>query len=144
MRVSLGSGVDKMRALLIYALRSVKALSHYGVQVMLRLLPLRTLKKGEQLSVALEMNLVRAATHPVRLWMSFTVFGTFMSKMARIFSRLAQMPHWLIMKSRNLPEAKPKAHYVGRASTGPGCRGRRPWANELEGPQNFYIFVHLF
>ncbi|KAB2597148.1 hypothetical protein D8674_000068 [Pyrus ussuriensis x Pyrus communis] len=38
------------------------------------------------LSVALEMNLVKAATLPIRLWMSFEVTGSFMSMIALIFS----------------------------------------------------------
>ncbi|KAB2619948.1 hypothetical protein D8674_039435 [Pyrus ussuriensis x Pyrus communis] len=46
------------------------------------------LKKGAHLSVALKMNLVKAATLPVRLWMSFEVTGSFMSIIALIFSGL--------------------------------------------------------
>ncbi|KAB2597326.1 hypothetical protein D8674_000246 [Pyrus ussuriensis x Pyrus communis] len=40
------------------------------------------------LSVALEMNLVKATTLPVRLWMSFEVTGSFMSMIALNFSGL--------------------------------------------------------
>ncbi|KAB2628783.1 hypothetical protein D8674_033578 [Pyrus ussuriensis x Pyrus communis] len=43
---------------------------------------------GAHLSVALEMNLVKAATLPVRLWMSFEVTSSFMSMIALIFSGL--------------------------------------------------------
>ncbi|KAM2681637.1 hypothetical protein EV2_013277 [Malus domestica] len=58
------------------------------------------------------MNLVKAATLPVRLWMSFEVTGSFMSMIALIFSRLASMPRWLIMQPKNLPEFTPKAHLL--------------------------------
>ncbi|KAB2600452.1 hypothetical protein D8674_010723 [Pyrus ussuriensis x Pyrus communis] len=50
---------------------------------------LKYLSKGlikAHLSVALEMNLVKATTLPVRLWMSFEVTGSFMSMIALIFS----------------------------------------------------------
>ncbi|KAM1758296.1 hypothetical protein ACFX11_007441 [Malus domestica] len=59
------------------------------------------------------MNLVKAATLPVRLWMSFEVTSSFMSKIALIFSGLASMPRWFIMKPKNLPKPTPKAHLLG-------------------------------
>ncbi|KAM2951474.1 hypothetical protein COP2_000969 [Malus domestica] len=65
------------------------------------------------MSVALEMNLVKTATLPVRLWMSFEVTGSVMSRIALIFSGLASMPRWLIMKPQNLPEPTSKAHLLG-------------------------------
>ncbi|CAL2228411.1 unnamed protein product [Prunus armeniaca] len=66
-RTSPDSGLDNKGARLMYALSSPNAWSHSAVQVMLRLLPLSALKNGAQRSVALEINLVRAATRPVRL-----------------------------------------------------------------------------
>ncbi|KAM2614281.1 hypothetical protein TB2_028923 [Malus domestica] len=58
------------------------------------------------------MNLVKAATLPVRLWMPFEVISSFMSRIALIFSGLALMPRWLIMKPKNLPEPTPKTHLL--------------------------------
>ncbi|KAM2706140.1 hypothetical protein EV1_035261 [Malus domestica] len=97
----------------MYSLRFLNALAHSSVHVMYFLFPLSALKKGAHMSVALEMNLVKAATLPVRLWMSFEVIGYFMSRIALIFSGLASMPRWLIMKPKNLPEPTPKAHLLG-------------------------------
>ncbi|KAM2270679.1 hypothetical protein ACFXTI_038104 [Malus domestica] len=59
------------------------------------------------------MNLVKATTLPVRLWMSFEVTGSFMSMITLIFPRLASMPRWVIMKPKNFPEPTPKAYLLG-------------------------------
>jgi hypothetical protein len=59
------------------------------------------------------MNLFRAAMHPVSFCMSFMHVGAFMLVMAEIFSGLASMPRWLMMKPSSLPDGTPKMHLFG-------------------------------
>jgi hypothetical protein len=51
--------------------------------------------------------------HPVSFWTSLMHVGDFMLVMAEIFSGLASMPHWLMMKPSSLPEGTPKTHLFG-------------------------------
>jgi hypothetical protein len=51
--------------------------------------------------------------HPVSFWTSLMHVGAFMLVMAEIFSRLASMPRWLMMKLSSLPEGTPKTHLFG-------------------------------
>ena len=53
----------------------------------------RTLKNGKNLSIALEMNLFKAATFPIKLYTSFIVLGDFISIIAFTLSEFASMPH---------------------------------------------------
>jgi hypothetical protein len=39
--------------------------------------------------------------------------GAFILVMAEIFSGLASMPRWLMMKSSSLPDGTPKTHLFG-------------------------------
>jgi hypothetical protein len=59
------------------------------------------------------MNLFRAAMHPVSFWTSLMDMGAFMLVMVEIFSGLASMPRWLMMKPSSLPEGTPKTHLFG-------------------------------
>jgi hypothetical protein len=59
------------------------------------------------------MNLFRAAMHPVSFCMSLMHVGAFMLVMAEIFSGLASMPQWLMMKRSSLPDDMPKTHLFG-------------------------------
>jgi hypothetical protein len=56
------------------------------------------------------MNLFSAAMHPVSFWTSLMLVGAFILVMAEIFSGLASMPRWLMMKPSSLPEGAPKTH----------------------------------
>jgi hypothetical protein len=56
------------------------------------------------------MNLFRAAMHPVSFCTSFMHVGAFMLVMAEIFSGLASLPRWLMMKPSSLPDGTPKTH----------------------------------
>jgi hypothetical protein len=58
------------------------------------------------------MNLFRAAIHPVSFYTSLQV-GAFILVMAEIFSGLASMPRWLMMKPSSFPEGTPKTHLFG-------------------------------
>jgi hypothetical protein len=55
------------------------------------------------------MNLFKAAMHPVSFWTSLMHVGAFMLVMAEIFSGLALMPCWLMMKPSSLPEGTPSS-----------------------------------
>jgi hypothetical protein len=59
------------------------------------------------------MNLFSAAMHPVSFWTSLMLVGAFMLVMGEIFSGLALMPRWLMMKPTSLPEGTPKTHLFG-------------------------------
>jgi hypothetical protein len=59
------------------------------------------------------MNLFKAAMHPVSFWTSLIHVGAFVLVIAEIFSGLALMPRWLMMKPSSLPEGTPKAHLFG-------------------------------
>jgi hypothetical protein len=51
--------------------------------------------------------------HPVNFWTSLMLVGAFMLVMEEIFSGLASMPCWLMMKPSSLPEGTPKTHLFG-------------------------------
>ena len=93
-----------------YVFKSWKALWHSSVHSNAFF---RTLKNGKHLSVALETNLLRAATRPVRDCTSLIFCGGFISRIALIFSGLASIPLCETMNPRNFPEATPKAHLLG-------------------------------
>jgi hypothetical protein len=59
------------------------------------------------------MNLFRAAIHPVSFCTSLKHVGAFMLVMAEIFSGLASMPRWLMMKPSSLLHGTPKTHLFG-------------------------------
>jgi hypothetical protein len=56
------------------------------------------------------MNLFRAAMHPVSFCTSLMHVGAFILVMAEIFSGLASMSRWLMMKPSSLPDSTPKTH----------------------------------
>jgi hypothetical protein len=60
-----------------------------------------------------EMNLFRVAMHPVNFCTSLMSVGAFMLVMAEIFSGLASMPRWLMIKPSSFPEGTPKTHLLG-------------------------------
>jgi hypothetical protein len=51
--------------------------------------------------------------HPVSFRTSLMDVGAFMLVMVEIFSGLASMPRWLMMKLSTLPEGTPKTHLFG-------------------------------
>jgi hypothetical protein len=59
------------------------------------------------------MNLFRAAMHPVSFCTSLMHVGAFMLVTAEIFSGLASMPRWLMMKPSSFPDGMPKTHLFG-------------------------------
>jgi hypothetical protein len=56
------------------------------------------------------MNLFKAAMHPVSFWTSLMQVGALILVMAEIFSGLASMPWWLMMKVSSFPDGTPKTH----------------------------------
>lgn len=69
--------------LLKYQFSSWKTSSHLLVQTKTYF---RVLKKGKHLSIALEINLLRATILPVSVCLSFMIFREVISSMAYIFS----------------------------------------------------------
>ena len=65
------------------------------------------------MSVALETNLLRAATLPVRDYTSLVVLGEHISRMALTFLGFASIPFCETINPRNFPEETPKAHLDG-------------------------------
>jgi hypothetical protein len=59
------------------------------------------------------MNLFRAAMDPVSFCTSLMHVGAFMLVMVEIFSGLASMPRWLMIKPSSLPDGTPKTHLFG-------------------------------
>jgi hypothetical protein len=59
------------------------------------------------------MNLFRAAMHPVSFCTSLMHVGAFMHVMTEIFSGLASIPWWLMMKPSSFPDGTPKTHLFG-------------------------------
>jgi hypothetical protein len=59
------------------------------------------------------MNLFRAAMHPVSFYKYLMHVGAFMLVMEEIFSGLASMPRWLMVKPSSLPDGTPKTHLFG-------------------------------
>jgi hypothetical protein len=51
--------------------------------------------------------------HLVSFCTSLMKVGDFMLVMAEIFSGLASMPQWLMMKLSSFPEGTPKTHLLG-------------------------------
>ena len=65
------------------------------------------------LSVALETNLFRAVTFPVKLYTSFIVFGDLTSIIAFTLSGFASIPCWDTMNLKNFPKVIEKTHFSG-------------------------------
>ena len=65
------------------------------------------------LSVALETNLFWAATFPIKLYISFIVFGDLTSIIAFTLSGFASIPRWDTMNPKNFPEVTKKTHFLG-------------------------------
>jgi hypothetical protein len=51
--------------------------------------------------------------HPLSFHTSLMQVGAFMLVMVVIFSGLASMPRWLMMKPSSLPKGTPKMHLLG-------------------------------
>jgi hypothetical protein len=56
------------------------------------------------------MNLFKAAMHPVSFCTSLMQVGALILVMAEIFSGLASMSRWLMMKPSSFPDGTPKTH----------------------------------
>jgi hypothetical protein len=59
------------------------------------------------------MNLFKAAMDPVSFCTSLMQVGAFILVMAEIFSGLASMPRWLMMKPSSFPDGTLKTHLFG-------------------------------
>ncbi|KAM0986148.1 hypothetical protein ACFX2I_013273 [Malus domestica] len=95
-----------------YFFGSWKALLHSSSHLS-RCAFLIALKNGLHRSVNNERKQLKAATRPVKLWISFKVVGDFISRIARIFLGCASIPHWVNRYPKNLPEDTPNVHLAG-------------------------------
>jgi hypothetical protein len=77
------------------------------------ILAFMSLKKGSPLSLSREMNLFRAAMHPVSFCTSLTVAGASISVMAVIFIGLASIPQLLTMNPSSFPDGTLKTIWLG-------------------------------
>jgi hypothetical protein len=59
------------------------------------------------------MNLFKAAMHPVSFCTSLRQVGAFILVMEEIFSGLASMPRWLMMKPSSFPDGMLETHFFG-------------------------------
>jgi hypothetical protein len=59
------------------------------------------------------MNLFKVTIHPVSFCTSLMQVGAFILVMAEIFSGLASMSRWLMMKPSSFPGGTPKTHLLG-------------------------------
>jgi hypothetical protein len=64
-------------------------------------------------SPSLDMNLLKAAMHPVSLCTFFCDRSASILMMALIFSGLASIPQWLTMNLSNFPAGTSKTHFSG-------------------------------
>lgn len=77
-----------------------------------RIFPFLITSKNEtHLSIALEMNWLKATTFPFKLWTSLIIFGASISLDAFIFSELASISREFTMKSKNFLDTTPKVHF---------------------------------
>jgi hypothetical protein len=58
-----------------------------------------------------EMNLLKAAIHPVNFWTSWTLSGGFILVIANTFFGLGSIPHQETIYPSNFPEGTPNAHF---------------------------------
>ncbi|KAI5349648.1 hypothetical protein L3X38_002537 [Prunus dulcis] len=70
-------------------------------------------ENGLHLSIDFERNQLRAAALPVRLCISFTMEGDFISRMALIWRGCASIPHCVTKYPRNRPDDTPNVHLLG-------------------------------
>jgi hypothetical protein len=60
-----------------------------------------------------EMNLLRVAMHPIKIWTSLRLSGGFILVIADTFSGLGSIPWWETIYSSNFSEGTPNAHFSG-------------------------------
>jgi hypothetical protein len=57
-----------------------------------------------------EMNLLRAAIHPINFWASWRLSGGFVLVIANTFSELGSLPHRETIHPTNFPEGTLNVH----------------------------------
>jgi hypothetical protein len=106
----MGRKVTRVCGLVRYRMSSSKtscvSLVHWNLSCFLR-----TLKMGYLLTPSLEMNLLRAAMHPINFCISWRISSGFMFVIAYTFSRLGSIPHWETIYLSSFPECTPNVHF---------------------------------
>ncbi|KAM1233265.1 hypothetical protein ACFX2J_002988 [Malus domestica] len=95
-----------------YFFRSWKALTQSSSHLSCYAL-LIALKKGLHQLVDCERKRLSAATHLVKLWISFKIVGDFISRIVWICLGCVLIPHWVTRYPKNLAEDTPNVHLVG-------------------------------
>jgi hypothetical protein len=72
---------------------------------------LRSLKKGIPLMLSREINLLKAAIHPVNFWTSWRLSSSFIFVIADTFSGLGSILQWETIYPSNFPEGTPNVHF---------------------------------
>jgi hypothetical protein len=60
-----------------------------------------------------EMNLIKAAIHPINFWTSWRLLGGFIFVIADTFSGLGSVLRWETIYQSNFSEGTPNAHFSG-------------------------------
>jgi hypothetical protein len=60
-----------------------------------------------------EINLLKAAIHPVNFYTSWRLLGGFILMIADTFSGLGSVPRWETIYLSNFLEGIPNAHFIG-------------------------------
>jgi hypothetical protein len=87
------------------------------------------------------MNMFRAAMHPVSFCTSLMQVGDIMLVMAEIFSGLASMSRWLMMKPSSFPEGTPKTHLLGLSFHWYSHRDAKVSSRSAMGVSEFWVFT---
>jgi hypothetical protein len=74
---------------------------------------LEDMKKGSSLMPSREMNLNKAAIHPINFWTSWRLSGGFILVIADTFSWLGSIPHRETIYLTSFPEGMPNVHFSG-------------------------------
>jgi hypothetical protein len=108
----MGSGPTRVGGVVKYFFKSLKASCATWVHWNLSCF-LRSLKNGSPLAPSCEMNLIKAAIHPVNFCTSWRLSGGFILVIAYTFSGLGSIARWETMYVSNFPKGTPNVHFLG-------------------------------
>jgi hypothetical protein len=74
---------------------------------------LKELKEGQPLTSSHEMNLLKAAIHPINFWTSWRLSGDFIFVIVDTFSGLASISQRETICLRSFPEGTLNVHFLG-------------------------------
>jgi hypothetical protein len=107
-----GSGATRVGGVVKYFFNLSKASCTFRVHWNLSCF-LRSLKKGSPLMPSHEINLLKAAMHPVNFCTSWRLSDDFILVIADTFSRLGSIPRCETIYLSNFAEGTPNVHFSG-------------------------------